>query len=298
MIRARTKLNSMVATRYQCWLALVAEQHEMEQLAALVTIQSLARVLIAKRVRSGYRVRHAATLLQACWRGFFCRKMLNRRHRYHQYTLASVSIQKCYRAHIFRREVHEFLVANRAARVITRTLRRYCAKRRLTRAWLHRLARFHAAIAIQLWLKFRMARIRRARARKKMHGSAALMMQHFFKRARFLLLFDRRVHLLIQRKMLAAQKLQAAYRAKLARARFHALKDELEAQRREEVLRSMWENAYATAIQRCWRKKKAPRMRVVARRSEAGSSGTPSVCADAQEREEEQDCGYAIDMSV
>lgn len=280
----------MVVTRWQCWLALVAEQREMERLAALTTIQSLVRVLIAKRVRSGYRVQHAATLLQACWRGFTCRKMLRRKHRYHQYTVASASIQHCFRAHVFRREFREFLVANRAARVITRTLQRYCAKRRFTRAWLHRLARFHAAIAIQLWFKARMARIRRARARKKKHGSAALIMQHFFKRARFLLLFDRRVHLLLQRKTQATQKLQAAYRAKLARARFHALKDELEAQKREEVLRSMWENAYATSIQRCWRKKLR-----VARRSE-GSSNRTTAGAGEQERDE-QDCEYAIDMS-
>lgn len=282
----------MAVTRWQCWLALVAEQREMERLAALVTIQSLARVLIAKRMRSRYRVQHAATLLQACWQGFICRKMLRRKHRYHQYTVASASIQRCFRAHVFWREFREFLVANRAARVIMRTLRHYCAKRRLMRVWLHRLARFHAAIAIQLWFKARMARIRCARARKKKHGSAALIIQHFFKRSRFLLLFDRRVHLLLQRKTQAAQKLQAAYRAKLARARFHALKDELEAQKREEVLRSMWENTYATSIQRCWRKKKLQ----VAHRSEGGSSGT-TAGADEQERDEEQDCEYAIGMS-
>lgn len=297
MIRARTRLKSMVVVKWQSWQAFVAEQHEMEKLAALVTIQSLARVAIAKRTRSGFLVNHSATLLQACWRGFFCRKMLKRSRRYHQYALASIAIQHCYRAHVFRREFHEFLVTNRVARIITRAVRRYCARRKLTRAWLHRLARFHAAIAIQLWFKVHAARLRHTRARTKLRGSAASVMQQFFKRATFLLLFDRRVQVLLRKKTQAAQRLQAAYRAKLARVKFHALKDRLEAQKRDELLRSMWENAYATAIQRCWRKKKKEARRVVLNRAGEALSGI-ATCADEQEGdEEEEDCGYAIDLS-
>ncbi|TYZ66223.1 hypothetical protein PybrP1_002108 [[Pythium] brassicae (nom. inval.)] len=235
------------------------EQQDAERLAALACLQSWTRVLVAKRVRSEYRVQHAATCLQALWRGFCCRKMLCRRDRYLRYTRASRSVQRAFRSHVFRRAFRTFLAANRAARAVTQCVRRYGARRRLQRAWLKRLARFHAAIAIQRWLRVRMRQIRRARARTKMVGSAASVMQRFFKRARFLLVFDKRVQLLLQRKTRAAQTLQSAYRARAARMKFHALKDALDARKRDEVLRVMWANAYATSIQTWWRKTRTRR---------------------------------------
>lgn len=259
MVRARCRLHAMLQTRWRCWRALVAEQRSSESLAALVCLQSWARVIVAKRVRAEFRVQCSATRVQAVWRGFFCRKMLRRQDRYHRYSRASGSIQRAFRSHIFRRELRVWLVTNRAARVVTRCVRHYCVKQRLERVWLKRLARFHAAIAIQLWFRVRMRCIRRTRMRKKMLGSAMSVLQRFFKRARFLLLFGRRVHVLLQKKTRAAQTLQTAYRAKVARAKFHALKDTLEAQKRDEMLRAMWENAYATSIQAWWRKSRCAR---------------------------------------
>lgn len=254
MRRSRARLRGMALKRWHCWLDLRTEQQEAERLAALVTIQSWMRTLLAKRVRSSYREQHAATQLQSFWRGFYCRKMHKRRARCRLYTQASQAIQRCFRAHVCRCGLRAFMHRHNAACIITRSVRRYCIRRRLERDWCHRLARFHAAIVLQVWLRYQVARIRRTRARKRMHGSAARILQHFFKRAHFVLVFDKRVQCLLQQKTNAAMKLQSAYRARIARARFHELKDRLEEQKRQEILRCMWENAYATSIQTWWRK--------------------------------------------
>lgn len=252
----------MLQTQWHRWRVLVAEQQDTESLAALACLQSWTRVLVAKRVRSEYRVQSAATCVQAVWRGFHCRKMLCRRDRYLRYTHASRSVQRAYRTHVFRRAFRRFLVVSRAARRVTQCVQQYGARRRLEHAWLKRLARFHAAITIQRWLCERMRHIRRARVKKEMVGSAASVMQRFFKRVRFLLVFGQRVQLLLQRKTRAAQTLQSAYRARAARIKFHALKDALDAQKRDELLRFMWANAYATSIQTWWRKTRTLRQRL------------------------------------
>uniref|UniRef100_K3WGA7 Uncharacterized protein n=1 Tax=Globisporangium ultimum (strain ATCC 200006 / CBS 805.95 / DAOM BR144) TaxID=431595 RepID=K3WGA7_GLOUD len=249
----------MLQKRWQHWRDVINGQQDMEAFAALVTIQSWLRVPIAKRIRSMHRVQYAATQLQSLWRGFHCRKMLTRRQRHRMYTHASRVIQRGFRAHVWRCEFQKFIREHRAACTITQSIKRYCLQRRLLRAWYHRLATFHATIVIQGWVRYQIAKLHRARARAKMHGSAVQMMQHFFKRAHFLLVFDRRVQRLLQQKTAAAMKLQAAYRAKLARSRFHALKDQLEERKRQEILRIMWENAYATTIQTWWRKVKKHR---------------------------------------
>lgn len=294
LARARMTLQHMIIKRWQSWKMVVAQERETERLAALVTIQTLGRVLIAKRVRAEYRVQYAATQLQAAWRGFYCRKMFRRRAQYWRYTHATCAIQRCFRAHMFRCAFQRLLQLHRAARIVTRTMRRYCAKRKLERAWLRRLARFHAAIAIQIWLRYCIARIRRARARATMVGSAAAVMQRFFKRTRFLLLFDKRVHVLLQKKTWAAQTLQTAYRAKLARVKFHALRDALDAQRRDAALRAMWANAYATSIQTWWRRVWRER------RSRAlGALQAMSDSKDGNDSVDEDDSGeYVIDMTA
>lgn len=137
----------------------------------------------------------------------------------------------------------------RAARVITRSVRAYVKKRRDFRARCHRLASYHAAIAIQIWGRRQRARIQRKRTRHQQIEAAARVLAKFFRWARFMRRFGSRVRRLLEARTRGAVKLQTAYRVKRARARFYELQDRLEEQRRLEILRVMWENAYASTIQ-------------------------------------------------
>lgn len=243
----------MTLNSWKQWSEDVANQQYSENTAAVVTVQAWMRQSLARRRVAGYHVFRSASMIQTLWRGFYCRKMLTRARRYQLFNSAASAIQLRYRAFLCRCLFVIKLRCHRAALMITRNLRRYCAKRRMFRAWCRRVARFHSAAAIQVWMRSTLARIRRDIARRAKHGSAACILQRFFRYTRFLLLFDGRVQRLILKKTAAAVMLQKAYRAKIARARFYALKDQLEEQVRERVLREMWNNFYASNIQRWWR---------------------------------------------
>lgn len=246
----------MALNSWKQWSDDIGNQQHSENIAAVVTVQAWMRQSLARRRVAGYHLYRSMSMIQALWRGFYCRKILTRAQRYRLFNSAASVIQHSHRAYICRCSFVIKLRCHRAALMITRNLRRYCAKRCLFRAWCHRVARFHSAAAIQVWMRSTVARIRRDRARRAKHGSAARILQRFFRYTKFLLLFDGRVQRLILKKTAAAVMLQKAYRAKIARARFYALKDQLEEQVRERVLREMWNNFYASNIQRWWRKNK------------------------------------------
>lgn len=251
----------MVTRSWSQWTACIAEERAVEQFAAATTIQSWRRGVLGRRTAAAHTIALAATTIQAHWRGFYCRKMLTRMRRYAQFSLACLQIQRCFRRHVFRVQFAEFVRAMQAARVVTRCVRRYAHKRSELRAWSRRLARYHAAISIQMWSRRIMKQVESDRIRRERSGAAIVVLIKFFRWSRFMHCFGMRVHRLFDNKTQAAVKLQTAYRAKRTRERFYAMKDRLEEQKRLEVLRDMWDNAYASTIQAWWRRRRAIRAR-------------------------------------
>jgi hypothetical protein len=231
----------------------------MERLASTVALQSWMRCRLAKRRAKTYHLERAASVLQAAWRGYHCRKMLRRRRRFAAYSASASVVQRSFRAHYKRCQFAIHWRRHKASRCIARSLRRYCARRRLFASWCARVARFHSAAVLQLWTRKSLAHMRTARALEAKKMASALTLQRFFRYVRFLLIFSSRVRRVAEQRHAAAVKLQNAYRSKIARARFYALKDQLEAKRRTEILEMMWDNAYATTIQRSWRKMRLQR---------------------------------------
>lgn len=278
----------MALNSWKKWLKETAYQQYSEKTAAVATVQAWMRQRLARHRVAGYQVFRSATIVQALWRGFYCRRMLTRARRFRLFNSAARMIQHNYRAYICRCSFAIMLRCHRAALMITQNLRRYSAKRRMFRSWCHRVARFHSAVMIQVWMQSTVARIRRGRARRAKYGSAALILQRFFRYTRFLLLFDGRIQRLIAKKMAAAVKLQKAYRAKIARARFYALKDQLEEQVRQRVLRDMWNNYYASSIQQWWRCRNNKRRLI--------EKATAIVLTDHSEKSDELSSSNDMDM--
>jgi hypothetical protein len=236
-------------------------QREEEADAAAISIQSWVRGVTGKRAAAVHHLHQAATSIQAGWRSFHCRKMFKRKKRFVAYTVAAHRVQQFYHSYLFRVRFAVWMQQQRAARVITRTVARYVEKKRDFQAWCHRLARYHAAITVQLWMRRTIARVRSKLAKRKKLANARRILFNFLRRSRFLRCFGMRVDRALKRKTAAAVLLQNAYRAKQARARFYELKVRLEDHRRQEILKLMWDNAYATTIQRWWRKHKLQQRR-------------------------------------
>lgn len=275
MRRARWRLRALVSRSWMRWKADTSEQRALEEFAALVSLQSWRRQAIGKRKAASHVGQRAAFTIQARWRGFYARKMLARRRRFAKYSVAAAQLQRCYRAFRFRQQITSFVREMRAARVVTRSVRSYVKKRRDFRAWCHRLARYHAAIAIQMWGRRQRVRIQRKRTRRQQVDVAVRVLVKFFRWAKFMQRFGLRVRRLLEARTRAATKLQTAYRAKRARARFYLLQDSLEEQRRLEILRGMWENAYASTIQTWWRRRRQRgKVKQVLREPQA----TPASC--------------------
>lgn len=257
--RSRTRLQHLVIRVWSRWMTISKQEHEDEIFVAAVMIQSWLRGVRGRQAAAVHNLHQAAILIQANWRGFHSRRMVRRRRRFLQYSAAAHRVQRYYHSYIFRVRCAVFLKYQRAARRITRAIRQYIEKKRDFAAWLHHLARYHAAIAIQLWLKRTTKRIRRERARRAKLANAQRVLFDFFRRLKFLRCFGLRLDRVVKRKHAAAVLLQNAYRAKRARARFYELKVRLEDQRRQEILRFMWHNAYAATIQKWWRKRRQRR---------------------------------------
>lgn len=261
LILSRQLLKQSLLNKWARWKHSLKIQRKLGRLAGIVTIQSWMRSCLAKKRALTYHIQRAATTIQAAWHGHVCRKLLTRRRRFVAYRDATLSIERAYRAYWSHRQFAIHMKLHRASCTITRSIRRYCVWRRLFRSWCERVARFHSAAALQLWLRKTLARIQFERGYRAQREAAARTLQQFFRYVRFVLHFSGRVQRQLAKKHAAAVRLQNAYRAKLARARFYALKDQLEAQRRQQILTLMWNNAYATTIQRCWRQRRAPRRR-------------------------------------
>ncbi|KAJ0402321.1 hypothetical protein P43SY_008562 [Pythium insidiosum] len=251
------------AEKLQC------EQQDHELFGAIVTIQSWMRSQLMRSRLATMHIELAATKIAAAWRGFHCRKLQRRRRRFHAYVAAAGIVQRAFRTYRNRVEFAIHWGRHKASLRITRNLRRYCWRRRMFRSWCQRVARFHSAAVIQVWMRRRLRHIRFKRAYHETRTTAALALQKFFRFVHFMRVFGSRVQRLVARRHHAALQLQNAYRAKVARARFHALKDQLEEQLRRETLRLMWDNAYATSIQRWWRHR---RRRLLLRDLQAGGS--------------------------
>ncbi|KAE9231953.1 hypothetical protein PF005_g2900 [Phytophthora fragariae] len=252
--RSRKKLGSVVFRLWAKWMASTSHQLEYEAIAAAVSIQSWLRGVKGKRIASVHHLHQAATLIQARWRGFLSRKRFKRRKRFLAYNRAARQVQRYYHSYISRVRCDIWLRQQRAARMITRAFVRYLEKKRDLIAWCHHLARYHAAISIQIWMRRTRRRIVRAKAKRDTMAQASHVLFNFFRYTQFMRRFGARVETLAKRQRAAAVLLQNAYRAKQARARFYELKVRVEDQRRQEILTHMWNNAYATTIQKWWRK--------------------------------------------
>ncbi|KAF4032678.1 hypothetical protein GN244_ATG15403 [Phytophthora infestans] len=182
--------------------------------------------------------------------------MAKRKKRFIAYNKAALRVRRFYHSYLFRVRCAVWMTQQRAARVITRTLVRYIEKKRDYLTWIHHVARYRAAVSIQIWIRRRRKRIVHAKARHARLAKARRVLLKFFRYTRFIRNFGLRVESASKRKTAAAVVLQNAYRAKQARARFYELKVRLEDQRRQEILAQMWNNAYATTIQKWWRKRK------------------------------------------
>ncbi|KAG6609657.1 uncharacterized protein IUM83_00019 [Phytophthora cinnamomi] len=97
-------------------------------------------------------------------------------------------------------------------------------------------------------------RLKCALAKRDNLARARHVLFKFLRYTQFMRRFGLRVETVSKQRTAAAVLLQNAYRAKQARARFYELKVRLEDQRRQEILTHMWNNAYATTIQKWWRK--------------------------------------------
>ncbi|KAG7387521.1 hypothetical protein PHYPSEUDO_014043 [Phytophthora pseudosyringae] len=254
--RSRKRLECVVFRLWGRWMAATACQRENEAIAAALAIQSWIRGMRGKRAAAVHYLHHAATLIQADWRGFHSRRMLKRKKRFIEYNVAAHRVQCFYHSYLFRMRCAVWIEQQQAARVITRAFVRYSEKKRDCLAWCHHLARYHAAISIQLWMRRTRRRIAQTTAKHKRQASARRVIFNFFRYSRFMRCFGLRVEIASKRKTAAAVLLQNAYRAKQARARFYELKVRMEDQRRQEILTLMWNNAYATTIQTWWRKRK------------------------------------------
>lgn len=237
------------------WTTSTARQRKDEAIAAAVAIQSWIRGVRGKRTAAVHHLHHAATLIQAGWRGFHSRRMFKRKKRFLAYNVAAHQVQRVYGSYLFRLRCAVWMKQQRASRVITRAIVRYIEKKGDVLAWRHHLTRYHAAISIQTWMRRTRARIAAAKAKRDKLAKAKRVLFNFFRYTRFISCIGMRVENAVQRKTNAAVLLQNAYRAKQARARFYELKGRLEDQRRQEILTLMWNNAYATTIQKWWRKK-------------------------------------------
>jgi hypothetical protein len=242
----------LVSQSWTRWKSDASEQRALEEFAALVSIQSWRRQLVGKRKTASHVIQRAAIMIQARWRGFYARKMIARRCRFTKYSGAAVQLQQGYRAFRFRQQLASFVHEMRAARVVTRSVRAHVKKRRDFHAWCHRLARYQAAI----WDRRQRARVQRKRTRHQQTDAAVRVLTMFFRRAKFMRRFGSRVQRLLEVRTRTAIKLQTAYRAKRARARFYSLQNSLEEQRRLEILRMVWESAYSSTIQTWWRRRR------------------------------------------
>ncbi|KAE9047377.1 hypothetical protein PR002_g1059 [Phytophthora rubi] len=241
--RSRKKLGSVVFRLWTKWMASTSHQREYEAIAAAVSIQSWLRGVKGKRIASVHHLHQAATLIQARWRGFLSRKRFKRRKRFLAYNRAARQVQRYYHSYISRVRCDIWLRQQRAARMITRAFVRYLEKKRDLIAWCHHLARYHAAISIQIWMRRTRRRIVRAKAKRDTMAQASHVLFNFFRYTQFMRRFGARVETLAKRQRAAAVLLQNAYRAKQARARFYELKVRVEDQRRQEILTHMWNNA-------------------------------------------------------
>ncbi|GLD99391.1 hypothetical protein PINS_up008110 [Pythium insidiosum] len=268
MARARRHLSERLRSLWAKWCRLQREERDHELFAAVVTLQSWMRCQLMRRRLATMHLERAATEIAAAWRGFFCRKLQRRRRRFHAYVTAAEIVQRAFRTYVNRVQFAIHWGRHKASIRITRNLRRYCWRRRMFRSWCHRVARFHSAAVIQIWMRRRLRHIRFKRAYHHSRSLAAVALQRFFRFVYFVRVFGARVQRLVERRQRAATRLQQAYRAKMARARFHALKDQLEEQLRRETLQRMWDNAYATSIQRWWRQQQQRQRRRHLRRQD------------------------------
>ncbi|DBA00017.1 TPA: hypothetical protein N0F65_002020 [Lagenidium giganteum] len=290
-IRARLVLRRMVFRRWHTWKHALLTEQAHEQLAACVTIQSWMRFVLVRLRARMFRINRGLAYFQARWRGFYSRRMLVRERRFHRYVAAVRCVERAYQAYTARCRFVFHFERLKASMIITRRVRGYCKRLRMFRAWLHKLARFHAAVVIQLWYRRTMRRIWRRRAVRDRIVHSAHVVFRFFRYAYFCVVFLRRVESALQHKAAAATTLQRVYRAKRARERFHALKDALEAQKRAQVLRMMWDNAYAMRIQQAWRHKKL-RQRPMTAETKAGIR----VCARFRPQNKLEKKQQAVDV--
>ncbi|KAL3671795.1 hypothetical protein V7S43_003704 [Phytophthora oleae] len=254
--RSRKRLECTIFRLWGRWMSGVVCQRESEAIAATVAIQSWIRGVKGKQAAAVHHLHQAATLIQARWRGCQARRLSKRKKRFIAYNEAAHRVQGFYHSYIFRVRCAVWMKQQRAARVVTRTFVRYVERKRDFLAWSHHLARYHAAISIQLWIRRTRRRVAKAKAKSDRQANARRVLFKFFRYARFLRCFGLRVESTVKTKTAAAVLLQNAYRAKRARTQFYELKVHLEGQRRQEILTLMWNNAYATTIQTWWRKRK------------------------------------------
>ncbi|KAG3117278.1 hypothetical protein PI125_g3889 [Phytophthora idaei] len=259
--RSRKRLECAVFRLWCRWMVNVACQREDETIAATVAIQSWIRGVRGKHTAAIHHLHQAATLIQAQWRGIHSRRMFKRKKRFIAYNVAAHRVQRFYHSYLFRVRCTVWMKQQRAARVVTRACVRYIEKKLDYLAWCHHVARYRAAVSIQIWMRRKRKRIALAKAKHDRLANARRVLFNFFRYTRFIRSFGLRVESGLKRKTAAAVLLQNAYRAKQARARFYELKVHLEDQRRQEILTLMWNNAYATTIQKWWRKRKLMRRR-------------------------------------
>jgi hypothetical protein len=235
-------------------LFLLKEQRLLEQEAAIICIQSVWRSKNTRKKHFLSQLNLKIAKFQAIWKSFQTRRFLRRQKRYQKILFVTIQIQIQWRF----RQRHRFFVyqfqLNRASKIITKSIRQYVSKCQMLKQAMVHLTRSHAATLIQMWM-------RRCFVSKRCHQrlcirqiKAQRILRRFFCRIQLFKLFEKRFLMMLKKKTEKAIKIQALYRIRKAKIRFNLLKDQLEAHKKQEMIRLLWQNTYATRIQTWWKR--------------------------------------------